>query len=101
MKQSNNRAEKKRDFNEDDVEIPDVEDTLLDDVDDDVDDDAAIEVELDEKKSSFKAGEVPDGQLDATRLYLSEIGFSALLTAEEEVFYSRLARKGDESGRKK
>ena len=101
MKQSNNRAEKKRDFNEDDVEIPDVEDTLLDDVDDDVDDDAAIEVESDEKKSSFKAGEVPDGQLDATRLYLSEIGFSALLTAEEEVFYSRLARKGDESGRKK
>ncbi|MCW8828700.1 MAG: RNA polymerase sigma factor RpoS [Gammaproteobacteria bacterium] len=49
----------------------------------------------------FKAGVIPDGQLDATRLYLSEIGFSPLLSAEEEVYYSRLAQKGDESGRKR
>lgn len=39
--------------------------------------------------------------LDATRLYLNEIGFSPLLTAEEEVYYSRLAQKGDEAARKK
>ncbi|MBP6123997.1 MULTISPECIES: RNA polymerase sigma factor RpoS [Providencia] len=33
--------------------------------------------------------------LDATQIYLSEIGFSPLLTAEEEVFYSRRALRGD------
>ena len=40
-------------------------------------------------------------QLDATQLYLNEIGFSPLLTPEEEVYFSRLARKGEESGRKR
>ena len=39
--------------------------------------------------------------LDATQLYLSEIGFSPLLSAEEEVYYSRLSLKGDESARKR
>jgi RNA polymerase nonessential primary-like sigma factor len=39
--------------------------------------------------------------LDATQLYLNEIGFSPLLSAEEEVYYSRLALKGDEAGRKR
>ena len=39
--------------------------------------------------------------MDATQLYLSEIGFSPLLTAEEEVYYSKLALKGDALGRKK
>lgn len=33
--------------------------------------------------------------LDATQLYLGEIGFSPLLTAEEEVLYARRALKGD------
>ncbi|WP_346796111.1 RNA polymerase sigma factor RpoS [Halomonas sp. Bachu 37] len=37
--------------------------------------------------------------LDATQIYLNEIGFSPLLTPEEEVFYGRLARKGDPLGR--
>jgi len=37
---------------------------------------------------------------DPTRLYLSEIGASPLLTAKEEVYYSRLAQKGDEEARK-
>jgi RNA polymerase nonessential primary-like sigma factor len=40
-------------------------------------------------------------QADATRLYLKEIGFSALLTAEEEVYYARLSRKGNEAARKR
>lgn len=37
--------------------------------------------------------------LDATQLYLSEIGYSPLLTAEEEVYFSRKALKGCEKSR--
>ncbi len=39
--------------------------------------------------------------LDATQLYLGEIGFSPLLTAEEEVYFARKALKGDEASRKR
>ena len=39
--------------------------------------------------------------LDATQLYLGEIGFSPLLSAEEEVYYSRKALAGDEASRKR
>ena len=37
--------------------------------------------------------------LDATRLYLSEIGASPLLTADEEKHFARLAQAGDQSAR--
>lgn len=37
--------------------------------------------------------------MDATQLYLGEIGFSPLLSAEEEIKYSRLALKGDAKAR--
>lgn len=40
-------------------------------------------------------------QRDATRLYLSEIGFSPLLTAEEEVEYGRGVQRGDENSRRR
>ncbi|MGR5249150.1 RNA polymerase sigma factor RpoS [Vibrio aestuarianus] len=39
--------------------------------------------------------------LDATQIYLGEIGFSPLLTAEEEVLYARRALRGDEAARKR
>ncbi len=47
-------------------------------------------------------GEVAPGEgdaLDATRLYLREIGTSRLLTAEEEVELARRIREGDEAAR--
>lgn len=50
------------------------------------------------KKNVFRT-QVTDGELDATRLYLNEIGYSSLLTAAEEVYYARLAQKDDESAR--
>ncbi|MEN9470894.1 MAG: RNA polymerase sigma factor RpoS [Candidatus Aquirickettsiella gammari] len=42
-----------------------------------------------------------DESLGATQLYLNEIGFSPLLTAEEEVYYARLIAKGDQDARKR
>src|SRR6056297_356686 len=51
----------------------------------------------DEERMSAGEGAAPD----ATRLYLSEIGFSPLLTAEEEVYFARRARRGDEAARKR
>ncbi len=54
------------------------------------------------KKPSARAAREPnDAQMDATRLYLNEIGISKLLTAEEEVYFSRLAQKGDQSARQR
>jgi len=40
-----------------------------------------------------------DKNFDATQLYLGEIGASPLLTAEEEVYFTRKARKGCEQSR--
>ena len=57
--------------------------------------------DADGKSEGYTPGDIPEGQIDATRLYLSEIGFSPLLTPEEEVHYARLARKGDPAGRKR
>ena len=54
-----------------------------------------------EKRFAVGTGTVNRKELDATRLYLREIEYSPLLTAEEEVYYSRLSHKGVESARKK
>jgi RNA polymerase nonessential primary-like sigma factor len=50
-----------------------------------------------ELNSTTKQNRKPDA--DPTQLYLMEIGSSPLLSAEEEVKYARLARKGDEQAR--
>lgn len=49
------------------------------------------------KKASAKVHK----DLDATQLYLNEIGFSPLLSADEEVYFARQALRGVESGRKR
>lgn len=48
-----------------------------------------------------KVGTRRSSDADPTRLYLKEIEVSPLLTAEEEVYYSRLALKGDNAARDK
>ena len=54
-----------------------------------------------DEKAAPKKSSRAEPQVDATRLYLKEIGFSPLLTAEEEVYYARKAQKGEEAGRKR
>lgn len=54
--------------------------------------------QTEETKEEFDAS---TKSLDATQLYLGEIGFSPLLTAEEEVLYARRALRGDEAARKR
>jgi RNA polymerase nonessential primary-like sigma factor len=77
------------------------------DVNEDIfDDDTALDMVADESATDDEIPErfVVDASLkamDATQLYLNEIGFSPLLSAEEEVHYARLARKGDELGRRR
>jgi RNA polymerase nonessential primary-like sigma factor len=39
--------------------------------------------------------------MDATQIYLGEIGFTPLLSAEEEVHFARLSQKGDNNARKR
>ena len=61
-----------------------------------------IEVEADTRFSAeHETGNAPAAQMDATRLYLSEIGASKLLTAEEEVMLARKAQKGDMPSRQR
>ncbi len=61
-----------------------------------------LDADDDTKKKTKPAAKKEDShQADATRLYLKEIGFSPLLSAEEEVYYSRRAQKGDEDSRKR
>ena len=43
----------------------------------------------------------PDSLADATRLYLREIGFTPLLSPEEEIHFARLAQQGDAAGRRR
>lgn len=98
-----------------------IADTKDDEVDaailmvDDIDDDDDVDLEVSNEKDSDVADEkvvrkssetdlkakVDRKELDATRLYLREIEGSPLLTAEEEVYFSRLALKGDMKARTK
>ncbi|EOD80607.1 RNA polymerase sigma factor RpoS [Grimontia indica] len=72
-----------------------VEDVDMEQLEIESEDEVAEEVE---ESVSFAAS---SKALDATQLYLSEIGYSPLLTAEEEVLYARRALRGDEAARKR
>ncbi|HLB43058.1 MAG TPA: RNA polymerase sigma factor RpoS [Gammaproteobacteria bacterium] len=53
------------------------------------------------KTPDFKKTPVLNAVFDSTQLYLKEIGFSPLLSPEEEVYYGRLILKGDQAARRK
>ena len=65
--------------------------------------DEAMEPAPEREKSPkrYSTGAYADKEVDATRLYLNEIGASALLTAQEEVYFARLSLKGDLAARKR
>jgi RNA polymerase nonessential primary-like sigma factor len=71
---------------------------------DDIDDETLKELEIDDAElmeEILANQEEVHKNLDATQLYLGEIGFSPLLSAEEEVYFSRRALKGDQASRKR
>lgn len=90
-------------FNEDELLSEDDEPLLLEEAEEVSEDHQSYNtddgVDLAQKRRSHPLGR--GTVFDPTQLYLSEIGFSPLLTAEEEVHYARLALKGDESARKR
>lgn len=108
------------DIDLDDIDLDDMDsdlDSELDEVDGEADpldvlDDETLEIEplandlsapkkdpVKERRIASRK-DITERDLDATRLYLGEIGFSPLLTAEEEVSIARRLQKGDMDARR-
>ncbi len=89
------------------VDADDADDESDDIVDSDEvedDEDAIATAKLIERRKADdrrKSNTRRSSDADPTRLYLKEIEVSPLLTAEEEVYYSRLSLQGDNSARDK
>ena len=62
--------------------------------------DKLLDTEVENDELTLTQEEQPKN-LDATQLYLGEIGFSPLLSAEEEVYFARKALRGCEASRKR
>ncbi|SEI06614.1 RNA polymerase, sigma 38 subunit, RpoS [Rheinheimera pacifica] len=80
------------------------EDELIDDatlLEDDAEPDVADLTAEESVTEDVFARDDSHKTMDATQIYLGEIGFSPLLSAEEEVYFSRLALKGDQAARKR
>ncbi|WP_461482189.1 RNA polymerase sigma factor RpoS [Porticoccus sp.] len=79
------------------------------DFDDNDNDNGDNGLEFGDKSASHGTGEPEESVkkskdekvLDAASLYLKEIGYAPLLTAEEEVFFARKIHKGDDAARKR
>jgi RNA polymerase nonessential primary-like sigma factor len=78
---------------------------LSDDLDDEADDETPEKTKESRLPPAQELQKNPTRKLartaDPTQMYLSEIGYSPLLSAEEEVHYARLALSGDEAARQK
>ncbi len=90
---------------EDDIDLGELEidedfDDKVSDVEELSDDDRELQ-EATSRKSKRGRGAPQKRELDATQIYLGEIGFSPLLSPEEEVFYSRKSLRGCLDSRKR
>ncbi|TEW53462.1 RNA polymerase sigma factor RpoS [Psychromonas sp. RZ22] len=83
-------------INTNNTELNNYNDSLV--IDDDIEE--KVIAEKPEEVERFAAG-VDYKAMDATQMYLGEIGYSPLLTAPEEVYYSRKSQRGDEVARKR
>jgi RNA polymerase nonessential primary-like sigma factor len=77
-----------------DFDAEDIDTNVVEEISQDVEETETVA----DTKEEF---EISSKSLDATQIYLSEIGFSPLLTAEEEVLYARRSLRGDEAARKR
>lgn len=85
--------EKEKEDDEDEEDFsPDKAETIDENEPEDVLEIAEVDTEKKATRASSRA-------TDPTQIYLSEIGYSPLLTAEEEVHYARLVQKGDSKAR--
>jgi RNA polymerase nonessential primary-like sigma factor len=75
------------------IKLADIEAETIEVVDKEIEE-VDVEVEI-------IATEIKKKASDPTQMYLSEIGYSPLLTAEEEVHYARLIQKGNQAARVK
>ncbi|MEJ2403199.1 MAG: RNA polymerase sigma factor RpoS [Candidatus Thiodiazotropha sp.] len=87
---------------DDNTTVEDIEDSEII-LSNDQEEDSETSYEKEDVSDSLKNRtlEASDAQMDATRLYLNEIGISKLLTAEEEVYFARLAQKGERAARQR
>lgn len=90
MSHTNTAAEELHEFEFEEASLEELESEAFEEA---VDED----VEVDEQFPHIDAQRV----LDATQLYLGEIGFAPLLTAAEEVYFARRALRGDLAARKR
>ncbi len=95
-------GQKKQDTEVDLISTKDVEDQY--DASNSSTDDEDFNLYADSDSDAFDDVNITDDvqkNLDATQLYLGEIGFSPLLSAEEEVLYARKALQGDMQARER
>jgi RNA polymerase nonessential primary-like sigma factor len=81
------------DPSQDEIAILSEEDSLLDE-------DIDVASVITEKLETISAKTTSNGEFDATRAYLNELGRSKLLTADEEKIYGARALQGDPEARK-
>ena len=81
-------------YNSHDIVNNDVDDDMQDTEVTDEEDNGKDDIETYAVSTKYKV-------MDATQLYLSEIGFSPLLTPIEEVYYARRSLRGDDVSRKR
>jgi RNA polymerase nonessential primary-like sigma factor len=84
--------------NIEDIELDNINDDVNFNGDEDNEDNGVVDIDVSDERF---AASTDSKVMDATQLYLGEIGYSPLLAAFEEVYYARRSQRGDEVARKR